>query len=429
MKDLNSVAVADFAETNKKASGNLIVKKIADFLKYLGPAFVVSVAYIDPGNFATNITGGAKYNYSLLWVILWSNMIAIFLQYLSAKLGIATEKNLSQMCGAVFSKKINVLLFVVSEIAAIATTMAEFLGGAVGIYLLFKIPLAYAGVITGIVTLFITHLQRFGQKAVESVIEILIGVICLAYGFEMFLAKPEWLKVGLSTLTPTIANRDALYIAVGMLGATVMPHVIFLHSQLVQSRNKGLSLKEKRHHLWMERLDIVIAMNIAFIVNAAMVIVSAAVFFKNGIYVDSIEDAHKSLEPLLGSFSGIAFALALLSSGFSSSAVGTMAGETVMDGFLNKTFPPLLKRLITIIPSMAVLFLGVNPMNALILSQVVLSFALPFAIIPLLLITSKREYMGEFVNNLAVTIVGWGISIFIILLNGILLYTTFQGML
>ncbi|MDI3310041.1 MAG: Nramp family divalent metal transporter [Thermoanaerobacterium sp.] len=429
MKDSSSVAVTDFAERSKKASGNLIVKKIADFLKYVGPAFVVSVAYIDPGNFATNITGGAKYNYSLLWVILWSNIIAIFLQYLSAKLGIATEKNLSQMCGVIFSKKTNVLLFIVSEIAAIATTMAEFLGGAVGIYLLFKIPLAYAGVITGIVTLFITYLEKFGQKAVELIIEVLIGIICAAYAFEMFLAKPEWLKVGLSTLTPTIANKDALYIAVGMLGATVMPHVIFLHSQLVQNRNKDLSLEEKKHHLSMERLDIIIAMNIAFIVNAAMVIVSAAVFFKNGIYVDSIEDAHRSLEPLLGSFSGIAFALALLSSGFSSSAVGTMAGETVMDGFLNKTFPVLLKRFITIIPSMAVLFLGVNPMNALILSQVVLSFALPFAIIPLLLITSKREYMGGFVNNLATTIAGWVVSIFIIFLNGILLYTTFQGML
>ncbi|PHO07592.1 divalent metal cation transporter [Thermoanaerobacterium thermosaccharolyticum] len=429
MKNVDSVSLTDFIASNKKASNYLIIKRIKDIIGYLGPAFIVSVAYIDPGNFATNISGGAVFNYSLIWVILWSNIMAIFLQYLSAKLGIATGKNLSEMCGLVFSKKANILLWIVSEIAAIATTMAEFLGGTLGLYLLFKIPLPIAGIITGIVTFCITYLQKFGQRIIEVIIEVLIGVICVAYAFEMFLAKPDWLEVGLHTLVPSIANGDALFIAVGMLGATVMPHVIFLHSQLVQKRNYKLNLNQKRHHLRMEKIDIVIAMNIAFIVNAAMVIVSAAVFFKEGVIVNSIEDAHRSLEPLLGSFSSMAFAVALLSSGFSSSAVGTMAGETVMDGFINIKFPIYLKRLVTIIPSVALIFMGVNPMKALIMSQVALSFALPFAIIPMLLITSKKEYMGDFANKLTTTIVGWAISLFIISLNAILLYTTFKAVM
>ncbi|MDI3477110.1 MAG: manganese transport protein [Thermoanaerobacterium sp.] len=427
MKGADSVSLTDFVEDNEKVISNILIKKIKNVMKYLGPAFIVSVAYIDPGNFATNITGGAAFNYSLIWVILWSNIMAIFLQYLSAKLGIATGKNLSEMCGLVFSKKINILLWIISELAAIATTMAEFLGGALGIYLLFKIPLTIAGIITGVVTFCITYLQKFGQRIIEILIEVLIGIVCAAYAFEMFLAKPDWLEVGLHTLVPSIANGDALLIAVGMLGATVMPHVIFLHSQLVQKRNQNLNLNQKKHHLSMEKIDIVIAMNIAFIVNAAMVIVSAAVFFKEGIIVNSIEDAHRSLEPLLGSFSSMAFAVALLSSGFSSSAVGTMAGETVMDGFINIKFSIYLKRLVTIIPSVALIFMGVNPMKALIMSQVILSFALPFAIIPMLLITSKKEYMGDFANKLTTTVIGWAISLFVISLNAVLLYTTFKS--
>ncbi|WKV07835.2 Nramp family divalent metal transporter [Thermoanaerobacterium sp. CMT5567-10] len=429
MKGADSVSLTDFIASNKKASNYLIIKRIKDIIRYLGPAFIVSVAYIDPGNFATNITGGAAFNYSLIWVILWSNIMAIFLQYLSAKLGIATGKNLSEMCGLVFSKKINILLWIISELAAIATTMAEFLGGAIGIYLLFKIPLTIAGIITGTVTFCITYLQKFGQRIIEVIIEVLIGVICVAYAFEIFLAKPDWLEVGLHTLVPSIANGNALFIAVGMLGATVMPHVIFLHSQLVQKRNYKLNLNQKRHHLRMEKIDIVIAMNIAFIVNAAMVIVSAAVFFKEGVIVNSIEDAHRSLEPLLGSLSSVAFAVALLASGFSSSAVGTMAGETVMDGFINIRFPTYLKRLATIIPSIAVIFMGVNPMKALIMSQVALSFALPFAIIPMLVITSKKEYMVDFANKLATNIAGWGISLLIIALNAVLLYTTLKNIM
>jgi manganese transport protein len=376
------------------------IKNFQQLLKYLGPAFIVSVAYVDPGNFATNITGGSKFGYDLLWVILFSNLMAIFLQINSAKLGIATDKNLSEKCREEFSKKTNIFLWIVALIASIATTMAEFLGGALGLYLLFGIPLTIAGVLTCIITFLIVYLEKYGQRVVEITITVLIAIICVAYGLEIFLAKPDYVQIGIHTLMPTLNNSEALLIAVGMLGATVMPHVIFLHSNLVKVRNSRLkTFKEKQLHLKMEKIDIIIAMNIAFIVNTAMVIVSAAVFYKQGIVVDTIEQAHISLEPLLGSLSSGAFAIALLASGFSSSAVGTMAGESVMDGFINVKLSNNLKRLITMLPAMLIIVIGVNPMKALLLSQVSLSFALPMAIIPLLLITSRKDIMKEFVNS------------------------------
>jgi len=402
------------------------VKSFKQLLKYLGPAFIVSVAYVDPGNFATNITGGSKFGYNLLWVILCSNLMAIFIQVNSAKLGIATNKNLSEKCREEFSEKTNVFLWIVALIASIATTMAEFLGGALGLYLLFGIPLTIAGVLTCIITFLIVYLEKYGQRVIEIVITILIAIICFAYGLEIFLAKPDYVQIGIHTLLPTLNNSEALLIAVGMLGATVMPHVIFLHSNLVKVRNCGLkTFKEKKLHLKMEKIDIIIAMNIAFIVNAAMVIVSAAVFYKQGIIVDTIEKAHISLEPLLGSLSSRAFAIALLASGFSSSAVGTMAGESVMDGFINIKLSNNIKRLITMIPAMLIIVIGVNPMKALLLSQVSLSFALPMAIIPLLIITSKKDIMKEFVNSKLVIIIGTIIASVIILLNMLLLLLTF----
>lgn len=400
---------------------------ISQLMKFLGPAFVVSVAYIDPGNFATNISSGSIFNYSLVWVILCSNLMAIFLQINSAKLGIATGKNLSVMCGEVFGKKTNWFLWAVSGIAVIATTMAEFLGGTLGFYLLFGIPLPIAGVMTAAVTFLIIYVQKYGQKIVEKIITVLVGVICVAYAIEMFLAKPDWGGVALGTLLPSLPSGQAVLLAVGMLGATVMPHVIFLHSQLVQHRNGDRDISKKKHHLKMEKIDVVIAMNIAFLVNAAMVVVSAAVFFRQGMIVDSIEQAHRSLEPLLGQLSSGAFGIALLASGFSSSAVGAMAGETVMDGFVNLKIPVNLRRLITMVPAMLVIILGVNPMKALVLSQVSLSFALPFAIIPLLLITGRKDIMGAFVNKAFTKIAGWIIAGLIIGLNVVLLYLTFTG--
>lgn len=400
---------------------------LKQLLTYLGPAFIVSVAYIDPGNFATNISGGSKFNYNLLWVILWSNLMAIFLQSMSAKLGIATGYNLPQMCGKVFSRKTNWFFWVVAEGAAMATDLAEFLGGTLGLYLLFNIPMVYAGLITAVLTFFIVYMGKYGQRVLEVIIALFVAVICVSYTMELFLSKPDWAAAGLHTLIPSLPNGQALLIAAGMLGATVMPHVIYLHSQLVQCRNKNSSIEEKKRHLKMERADITIAMNIAFIVNAAMLIVSAAVFFRNGIAVDSIEQAHQSLTPLLGTLSSGAFGLALVASGLSSSAVGTMAGQTIMQGFVGLKISDNVTRLITMAPGMLIIFSGINPIQALIMSQVILSFMLPVAIIPMLMITGRKELMGPLVNKKITKVVGVLITAVIISFNGILLWMTLSG--
>ena len=404
-----------------------ISHRFSSLLKCLGPAFVVSVAYVDPGNFATNISGGSMFNYSLVWVILWSNIMAVFLQTMSAKLGIATGYNLPQMCGKVFSRKTNWFFWIIAEIAAMATNLAEFIGGTLGFYLLFHIPMAVAGIITAILTFVIVYLGKYGQRIVELVISCLIAVICISYGLELFLSKPDWSLVGLHTLIPSLPNEEAVLIMVGMVGATIMPHVIYLHSQLVQTRNKDLDLEQKKRYFKMERFDITIAMNIAFIINASMVIVSAAVFYRNGLVVETIEQAQQSLSPLLGAASSAVFAIALIASGLSSSAVGTMAGQTIMQGFVGLKLSDNVTRLITMFPAMLIILSGQNPMRALVLSQVVLSFMLPFAIIPMLIITSKKEYMGDFVNRRPTKILGWIITSIIILANVILLFLNFTG--
>lgn len=402
--------------------------KAKGLLKYIGPAFIVSVAYIDPGNFATNISGGSIFNYNLVWVILWSNLMAIFLQAMSAKLGIVTGHNLPEMCSKVFSKKTNWFFWLEAEFAAMATDLAEFLGGTLGLYLLFHIPMIYAGLITGMLTFLIVYMEKYGQRVVEWIIGVLVAVITIGYTIELFLAKPDWGQAGIHTLIPSLPNGEAVLLAVGMLGATVMPHVIYLHSQLVQARNKrDYDDEQKRKHLRMERIDIAIAMNIAFIINAAMVIVSASVFFRNGMVVDTIEQAHKSLAPLLGSLSSGAFGIALLASGLSSSAVGTMAGQTIMKGFVGLSIPVNIRRLITMTPAMLIIASGVNPMSALVISQVVLSFALPFAIVPMMLITSRKDLMGSLVNKPLTKITGWVITSLIVGLNAVLLYLTFTG--
>lgn len=420
------VHIKSNSETHRNNEGSMLIR-LRKQLKFLGPAFIVSVAYIDPGNFATNISGGSMFGYNLLWVILWSNLIAIFLQIMSAKLGIATEKNLPQMCRAAFSKRTNLLLYTVAALTAMATTMAEFLGGVLGFYLLLGIPLTTAAILTAVITFCIAYLQKYGQRIIEIVIVLLIAVICAAYTIELFLAKPDWREAAFHTILPGLPNGQAVLIAVGMLGATVMPHVIYLHSQLVQYRNGCSTFEEKRRHLRMEKIDVVIAMNIALIVNAAMVIVSASVFYSRGVTVSSIESAHHSLEPLLGALSSGAFGVALLASGFSSSTVGAMAGETVMDGFVDIKIPLTFRRLITMLPGFFIVMLGINPMKALLLSQVSLSFALPLAVIPMLIITCNKKLMGKFVNKPWVKMLGGLISLVIIGANTALLYLTFTG--
>ncbi len=401
--------------------------KLKQLAKFIGPAFIVSVAYVDPGNFATNISGGSKFGYALIWVILFSNLMAIFLQIMSAKLGIATGHNLPEMCSKVFPKSVNWLFWIIAEIGAMATDLAEFLGGTLGLYLLFHIPMIYSGLITGFITYMICYMEKYGQKAVEIIISALVAIICTAYTLELFLAKPDWFQVGMHTLIPSLPNSEAVLIAVGMLGATVMPHVIYLHSQLVQHRCIDCSDKGKLEHLKMEKIDVTIAMNLAFIVNAAMVIVSAAVFNRNGLTVDTMEQAHTSLQPLLGSLSSSAFGIALLASGLSSSAVGTIAGQTIMKGFVNLSIPVNIRRLITMMPALVIIALGINPMNALVLSQVALSFILPFPIIQMLMIAKRKDLMGILANKGFVRIFGILIAAIIISLNAILIYLTFTG--
>ncbi|SFC28394.1 Nramp family divalent metal transporter [Clostridium uliginosum] len=408
-------------------NGMEMSNKLKQLLKFLGPAFVVSVAYIDPGNFATNISGGSEFNYTLIWVILCSNLMAIFLQTMSAKLGIATGHNLPEMCAKVFSKKVNWIFWIVAEIGAMATDLAEFLGGTLGLYLLFHIPMIYAGLLTGLITFIICYMEKYGQKTIEIIISILVAIISIAYTIELFLAKPDWTQVGIHTIIPTLPNGQAVLIAVGMLGATVMPHVIYLHSQLVQHRSTDSSVQGKLIHLKMEKIDIAIAMNIAFIVNAAMVVVSAAVFYKNGMVVNSIEQAHKSLQPLLGSLSSDSFGIALLASGLSSSVVGTLAGQTIMKGFVNLSIPVNVRRLITMMPALLIIAVGINPIYALVLSQVALSFILPFPIIQMLTIAKRKDLMGILANKSFVRFLGVLITTAVILLNALLLYLIFTG--
>ena len=426
-RNLKSTGIFISKLSTSKEGLDTNINKLKQLTKFLGPAFVVSVAYIDPGNFATNISGGSKFGYSLIWVILFSNLMAIFLQIMSAKLGIATGHNLPEMCAKVFSRRTNWAFWFVAEIGAMATDLAEFLGGTLGLYLLFHIPMIYSALITGLITYLICYTEKYGQKAVEVIITILVSIICIAYTLELFLAKPDWFQIGMHTLIPSLPNHEAILIAVGMLGATVMPHVIYLHSQLVQHRSMDSSYEGKLKHLKMEKLDVTIAMNIAFIVNAAMVVVSAAIFNKNGLIVDTMEQAHTSLQPLLGSLSSSAFGIALLASGLSSSAVGTMAGQTIMKGFVNLSIPVNFRRLITMLPALVIIALGINPMKSLILSQVALSFILPFPIVQMLVITNRKDLMGALTNTYFVRLLGIIIASIIIMLNVVLLYLTFTG--
>ncbi|MBU2701879.1 manganese transport protein [Sporomusaceae bacterium BoRhaA] len=402
-----------------------LTEKAKGFLKYLGPAFIVSVAYMDPGNFGTNISGGSQFAYNLIWVILWSNIMAIFVQILSAKLGIATGINLPDHCGHLFSRPVNWGLWSIATVAAMATDLAEFLGGVLGFYLLFNIPLVWSALLTGSLTYGICHIQKYGQKVVERIITVMIAVISLAYVWEMFIAKPDWIQVGYHLAVPML-TPDSLFVAVGMLGATVMPHVIYLHSHLVQPRRTS-NIADCQHHLKMAKIDVFIAMNVAFVINAAMVIVSAAVFNGNGLDIDSIEGAYLTLQPLMGNMAAGAFGLALLASGLSSSTVGTMAGEVILNGFVGFDIPISARRLITMLPGMGILLAGVNPMEALVYSQVILSFALPAAIIPLMVVTNNAKIMGNFKNKLVTNTFGWLIVSLILAMNIVLLYFTFTG--
>jgi len=399
---------------------------------YFVPAFVASIAYIDPGNFATNIQGGTEFGYELLWVLLWSNAMAILIQFLSAKLGIATGRTLPQNCRLHFSLPMTYGLWVAAELAAVATDLAEFLGAALGFYLLFHINMLIAAVLTGVCVFLILATELYGFRRLEQVIMAFVVGIGGCYAVEIFLAKPEWGLVARHVVIPHLSS-GSVYIAVGMLGATVMPHVVYLHSALVQHRVKenfkcptGDWLQRLRHVRY-ELIDVLAAMNGAWLVNSAMIIMAAAVFARNGRTVMSIEQAHETLRPLLGGLSAGAFGVALLLSGLSSSTVGTMAGQVILEGFLDIKFPIFLRRLITMVPAFIVIGMGLDPLKILVLSQVVLSFALPFALIPLILLTRRSDVMGDLTNNPRTNLLAYVSTLVIISLNVLLLYQSFGG--
>jgi manganese transport protein len=392
---------------------------------FLGPAFIAAVAYIDPGNFATNIAGGAKFGYLLLWVVLSANLMAMLVQTLSAKLGIATGRNLPEMCRDNFRRPVSVLLWLQAEAIAMATDLAEVLGAALGLHLLFGMPLFPAGLLAGAGAFGILALQRYGFRRLEAVIAGLVGVIVAAFAFEVIIARPDPQGVLHHMFVPGFEGSESILIAAGILGATVMPHVVYLHSALTQNRVVGRDEEEKKRIQRFERVDVIIAMTIAGFVNLSMLAIAAAVFFGAGI--ESIEDAYSSFDAELGGGAALLFGIALLASGFSSSSIGTMSGQVVMQGFINRQIPLFLRRAVTLAPALVILAIGVDPSRSLVISQVVLSFGIPFALVPLVIFTSRRELMGSLVNTRVTTAAAWAIAAVIISLNVFLLYETFLG--
>jgi manganese transport protein len=401
---------------------------LRNLLPFMGPAFVASVAYMDPGNFATNIQGGARYGYMLLWVIVASNLIAMLVQILSAKLGIASGRNLAELCRERFRRPVAVAMWIIAEIVAMATDLAEFLGAALGFYLLFGVPLWIAGILTAIATFAILSLERFGFRPLEAVITSLVGVIAVSYLVEMILVKPPMGQIATSIILPRLSGTESILLAAGILGATVMPHAIYLHSSLTQHRIVVKEPSLLRRLFRYEVVDVVVALGLAGLINAAMLIMAASTFHTQGLTaVGTIEQAHKTLEPLLGRAASWVFAVSLLASGLSSASVGTMAGQVIMQGFLKKEIPSWVRRLVTMIPSLIVIAIGLDPTRTLVISQVMLSFGLPFALIPLVMFTRKRDIMGVLVNGRLTTILATLAVALVVALNFFLLYQTFLG--
>jgi manganese transport protein len=395
-------------------------------LPFLGPAFVASVAYVDPGNFATNIQGGAQYGYMLLWVIVASNLMAMLIQVLSAKLGIATGRNLAETCRDRLPPPVVWSMWGISEIVAMATDLAEFLGAAIGLNLLFGLPLPVAGVVTAAATLLILGLQQYGFRPLEVVIGGFVGIIAAGYLIELLLGAPDWGEIAIHSVTPQFAGTESVLLAVGILGATVMPHVVFLHSSLTQHRVRPANEAQARRLLRYEVLDVVVAMGLAGLINGAMLVMAASTFNATGnSQVATIEEAHRTLTPLLGGASSTIFALSLLASGLSSSAVGTMAGQVIMQGFLRRRISLWLRRTVTMLPALVVIALGLDPTRTLVISQVVLSFGIPFALIPLVIFTRRRDLMGKLANSTPTTVVVSIVAALIVALNAFLLYRTF----
>lgn len=395
---------------------------------FLGPAFIASVAYVDPGNFATNIQGGAQYGYMLLWVIIGSNIMAMLIQTLSAKLGIATGKNLAEMCRESFPRPVVWVMWVLMELVAMATDLAEFLGAALGFNLLLGIPLWFAGILTAIATFLILGFERSGFRSLEAVITAFVGVIAISYVVETILDKPDWGLVMNAVVIPRFSGTESVLLATGILGATVMPHAIFLHSALTQNRVVVRKPKMMQKLFRYEQIDVFIAMGAASLINAAMLIMAASTFHSKGLTgVGTIEQAYITLEPLLGKAASWVFGLSLLASGLSSASVGTMAGQVIMQGFMHFEIPVWVRRLVTMVPSLIVIFIGLDPTRTLVISQVLLSFGLPFAIIPLVYFTAKKDIMGILVNHKWTTVVATFVAVLIVVLNAFLVFSSIRG--
>jgi manganese transport protein len=396
-------------------------------LAMLGPAFVASIAYVDPGNFATNVQGGARFGYLLLWVVLAANLMAMLIQYLSAKLGVVTDRDLPELCRERFPRAVSWGLWLQAEAMAMSTDIAEFLGAALGLNLLFGVPLLPAGLMTGAIAFAILELQTRGYRRFELAITALLGVIFMGFLYEALRIGPS-ARDSLHGLLPGLDGAGSLYLAVGIIGATVMPHVIYLHSALTNGRMPCRGDAERRRVLRFERLDVVVALGFAGLVNMAMLAVAAKLFHTPALSgLSTIQAAHAQLGQLVGGGAALAFAVALLASGASSSSVGTYAGQVVMAGFIDVKVPLLARRAVTMIPALVVLAVGMNPTSALVLSQVVLSFGIPLALIPLVVLTSRRAVMGVHVNRPLTTVAAFSIAGVITLLNGFLIYQQLFG--
>ncbi|QHM12851.1 Nramp family divalent metal transporter [Bacillus subtilis] len=412
-----------------KAVQDALDGKIRGFrglLPFLGPAFIAAIAYIDPGNFATNISAGSKYGYMLLWVILFSNIMALLIQSLSAKLGIATGKNLPEVAREEFPKPVSIGLWIQGELVIIATDLAEFIGAALGLYLLFGIPMLEASIIAAIGSFAILELQRRGYRSLEAGIAGMLFVVVIAFALQTFFAKPDAVSVMKGLFVPAFHGTDSVLLAAGILGATVMPHAIYLHSALTQRRVVGKTDAERKKIFRFEFIDILIAMLIAGAINASMLIVAAALFFKNGLFVEDLDVAFQQFGHLVSPMSAALFGIGLLVAGLSSSSVGTLSGDVIMQGFINYHIPLYVRRFITIIPPILIIASGVNPTTALVLSQVVLSFGIAFALIPLIMFTSNKRIMGSLINAKWVTVVSWLIAVLIVALNVFLIVDTFR---
>jgi manganese transport protein len=394
------------------------------YLAFAGPAVIASIAYMDPGNFATNIQAGARYGYTLLWVVLLANLIAMLFQALSAKLGIVTGRNLAEMCCDEFSRPVVWGMWVVSEVAAMATDLAEFLGGAIGLSLLFHMPLFAGMVVTAIVTYGILLFEGSGFRPVELIIGGLVGIIGLCYLIEMFIATVDWGAAALHTVVPELPDGEALLLAVGIIGATVMPHAIYLHSGLTQGRTPAFNDAERRKILRFSNQEVILALAIAGLVNMAMVMMASSAFHAGHSDVAEIETAYYTLTPLLGAGAAAVFLVSLIASGVASSAVGTMAGQMIMQGFVGFRIPIWVRRLVTMLPAFVVVGLGANATSALVISQVVLSIALPLPMIALLIFTRRADIMGSFANSRLTNVAALVGTALVLVLNSILILQT-----